>query len=53
MVSIPSTGDRVSRRTPAIVAGTFINLVVAQLRLMSGIGRKVEGRTTAARAAAR
>lgn len=37
MVSIPSTGDRVSRWTPAIFVCAFINFVAAQVLIVAGI----------------
>lgn len=37
MVSIPSTGDRISRWTPAIFGCAFVNFVLAQLLLVAGV----------------
>ncbi len=37
MVSIPSTGDRVSRWTPLIFTFAFVNFVLAQVLLVTGV----------------
>ncbi len=52
MVSVPSTGDRVSRWTPTIFACAFLNFVLGQLLLVAGVSWPAEADTSGATFAA-